>query len=306
MAYIADGPVGALRSLVQTYAQIPAAEQWVDFVARYTETVLNQQPLHLNAPPAAIATIQSTIGYTFSNAQVLIDALSQGTRACERLEFVGDAALDLVAAVHWVTEYPTTPVSKLAEIKSASVCNNFLAMVFIELGLHQWIQRGSQFHRSIAKVLPSHTAMLAATPTGDFWMEVDYAKGIADVMEAVLGAVYIDSEFDIRAVTAVFDNCVLPFIREYLPIDCVVFCQDKLAKICPHLSYTFAASSAQSGSSSTECTIALGGVVLERATSARNFLARRVACRRVIERLNQDPNAFAAVCGCFQKEVGSQ
>ncbi|KAK3818663.1 MAG: hypothetical protein J3Q66DRAFT_368738 [Benniella sp.] len=202
MAYIADGPVGALRSLVQTYTQIPAAEQWVDFVARYKETVLNQQALHLNAPSAAVATIQSTIGYTFSDEQVLVDALSKGTCACERLEFVGDAALDLVAAMHWVAEYPTTPASKLAQIKSASVCNNFLAMVFIELGLHQCIQRGSQFHNSIAKVLPSHTAMLAATPTGDFWMEVDYAKSIADVMEAVLGAVYIDSEFDIGAVPA--------------------------------------------------------------------------------------------------------
>jgi hypothetical protein len=87
MAYIADGPIGALRSLVQTYTQIPTAQSWVDFAAEYRRSILRQRP-RLTAP-TTVATVQSTLGYTFSNAQVLLDALHRGTSQCERLEYVG-------------------------------------------------------------------------------------------------------------------------------------------------------------------------------------------------------------------------
>ncbi|KAK3818367.1 MAG: hypothetical protein J3Q66DRAFT_399883 [Benniella sp.] len=215
MAYIADGPIGAFRSLVKTYSQVPTAQSWVDFAAEYRRSILRQRP-RLTASNT-VATVQSTLGYTFSNVQVLLDALNRGTPQCERLEFVGDAALDLVAAVYWSEEYPATPKETLSSVKSASVCNNFLAMVFMELGFHTLIQCSSDFSNNLAKTLLSHNAMLSVKRTGDFWMEVDYQKGIADVMEAVLGAVYIDSEFDIGAVAAVFNKCLLPFIQSAGP-----------------------------------------------------------------------------------------
>jgi len=128
----------------------------------------------------------------------------------------------------------------------------------MELGFHTLIQCSSDYRSNLAKTLLSHNAMLSVKQTGDFWMEVDYSKGIADVMEAVLGAVYIDSEFDIGAVAAVFNKCLLPFIQKYLPIDCVVFSPHKLTRRCEHLTFAYSAGPhAHDGSESRVCSVML-------------------------------------------------
>lgn len=81
--------------------------------------------------------IQRTIGYTFTNKQILIDALSLSTSEPERLEFVGDGALDFVSLSYWINKYPTAVRGKVAELMSVSICSQFLGMVYIDRGLHQ-------------------------------------------------------------------------------------------------------------------------------------------------------------------------
>lgn len=77
--------------------------------------------------------VQTMLGYDFRDVIILIDALSLKTLESERLEFVGDAALDLVAVSFWNTLNPAAGRRAISERKSASTCNQFLGMVYIEL-----------------------------------------------------------------------------------------------------------------------------------------------------------------------------
>ncbi|KAK3818365.1 MAG: hypothetical protein J3Q66DRAFT_429465 [Benniella sp.] len=237
MTYLADGLTGTFWSLVHSYPQFPMVQNWVDFKAEYRKGLMRQRSLSRMTPgtASAIFAIQNMIGYRFSDVRTLISALSLGTPECERLEFIGDAALDLVAAKYWIDEHPTAQRGRVAAIKSASVCNNFLGMVCIELGLHSLANSSSRkFHQGLAQVLTWHTAMLASNPTGDFWMELDYPKSLADLMEAIFGAVYVDAEFNLGFVASVFNKFLLPSIQRYLSIDTVVFSVRELRQHCPH------------------------------------------------------------------------
>ncbi|KAK3818391.1 MAG: hypothetical protein J3Q66DRAFT_439490 [Benniella sp.] len=303
MAYLADGPVGALRSLVRSHSQSPIVQNWVDFDAKFRRGLIKQHTVSCMTPSMAdnLATIQRAIGYTFSDVRVLFSAISIGTSEYERLEFLGDAVLDLIAATHWANEHPITSRCKMTSIKSASTCNNFLGMVCMELGLHQLINTGCPITcQNIARTVHWHTAMLASNPTGDFWMEVDYPKDLADVMEAILGAVYADAVFDLSPVTSVFNKCILPFLQRHLSIETVVFASDILRRRCNHLQYDYTPGLyAHDGTQMMECTVTLGGIVLLTAMGTTDQVAKRVACRLVLERLRSDPDAFAGVCPCF-------
>ncbi|KAK3818442.1 MAG: hypothetical protein J3Q66DRAFT_439531 [Benniella sp.] len=304
MTYLADGLAGAFRSLADSHPQFPMAWNRVSFEAKYRKGLIKQHALYPMTPSmaGAIAAIQIMIGYRFSDVRTLISALSLGTPECERLEFVGDAALDLVAAKHWIDEHPTTQRGKVAAIKSASVCNNFLGMVCIELGLLQLINSSCPafHHRGLSQALHWHTTMLALNQTGDFWMEVDYPKSLADSMEALFGAVYVDAAFNLGSVASVFDTLLLPSIQRLLSIDTVVFSVASLSRRCRHFRYAYTPGlRAQDGTPTTECTMTLNGVVLEKATRANRQLARRAVCRMVMVTLKSNPDALAGVCPCF-------
>jgi endoribonuclease Dicer len=174
-------------------------------------------------------------------------------------------------------------------------------MVCIELGLHSLANSSSrQFHQGLAQVLPWHTAMLASSPAGDFWMDLDYPKSLADLIEAIFGAVYVDAEFNLGFVASVFDTLLLPSIQRHLSIDTVVFSVRSLRQRCPHFQYAFAAGPCdQDGSLSAECTVTLNGIILEKATRAKKHLAHRAVCRMIMETLKSYPDALAGVCPCF-------
>ena len=308
MTYLADGLVdglaGTYRSLTDSYPQFPAVQNWVEFEAKYRKDLMMQRSLSCVTPGTtnAIAAIQNMIGYRFSDVRTLISALSLGTPECERLEFIGDAALDLVAAEHWIDEHPTAQRGRVTAIKSASVCNTFLGMVCIELGLHSLANSSSrQFHQGLAQVLPLHTAMLASNPKGDFWMELDYPKSLAELMEAIFGAVYVDAELNLCSFALAFKRCLLPLVQRHLSIDTVVFSLDRLLQRCTHLQFAFTAGPHVHGIPTTECTVTLGRSVLGRAIGARKQLAKRAVCRITMQRLESDPDAFAGIyiCPCF-------
>jgi dsRNA-specific ribonuclease len=298
MTLITGSFTDALHTLIQGCSyRFPRPENWVTFAD-------NRHSMFTTTPAtAAVNAIQHAIGYTFSDVQLLIDAMNLRSRACERLEFVGDGALELVSTSHWMKEHPVAHLGKIDQIKAASVCNNFLAMICIELHLHQWINSSPEFRSGLAQIMPSHRAMLASNQSGDFWMEVDYPKGLADVMEAIFGAVYLDSVFDVSAVVSVFDRCLLPAIQRYISIDTVVFAQCKLAQRCRHFQFTFTnGCHSQNGTASEECTVTLGGTTLEKATHTKKSLAKRAACRKTLERLDREPGLFARLCNCFHRE----
>jgi ribonuclease-3 len=98
-------------------------------------------------------------------------AETTGVESNERLEFLGDAVLGLVVTDHVFRTYPGLPEGQLAQVRAAVVNAGALAEVAEQLGLGRYLLLGKGEHASGGREKPSI---------------------LADAMEAVIGAVYLD------------------------------------------------------------------------------------------------------------------
>ncbi len=132
----------------------------------------------------ALAAFQRLVHFKFKNASLLNRALTH--RSCtnedphahgnnERLEFLGDAVLGLVTAARLFVALGDKSEGDLARIKSFVVSEDTLSDIAARLGLDALLLVGKGEERSGGR---NKKAILA------------------DALEAVLGAAYIDAGFD--------------------------------------------------------------------------------------------------------------
>ncbi|MBQ7097866.1 MAG: ribonuclease III [Clostridia bacterium] len=122
------------------------------------------------------------IGYEFKNKRLLDLALTHISLANDmkkdsnqRLEFLGDSVLSFVIASEIYRLHPECDEGDLTKIRAALVCEKSLAELAGELELGT----GIKFGRSEAKSDGVHKASI-----------------LADTFEAVLGAIYLDSDVE--------------------------------------------------------------------------------------------------------------
>ena len=106
-----------------------------------------------------IETLEMRIGYTFQNKNLLRQALTHSSFAneqkinkwddYERLEFLGDAVLELVSSDYLYRADPHMPEGKLTKLRSSMVCEPALAYCArdIELGNYIFLGRGEEERR---------------------------------------------------------------------------------------------------------------------------------------------------------------
>ena len=125
--------------------------------------------------------LQKTIGHQFKNADLLTEALTHPSLAHEkgnganhhnqRLEFLGDAVLQLVLTDHIYKLHPDLPEGKLTQLR-AHLANRhtlFRRALAIELGHHLLLGKGEEASGGRERL-----------------------SNLADAYEALLGAVYLD------------------------------------------------------------------------------------------------------------------
>lgn len=115
------------------------------------------------------------LSYTFKDTQFLSQALTHRSAAKqhnERLEFLGDAVLGLVIAQRMYEKFPNLPEGKLTRLRSNLVKGETLAAIGRELNLGEYLQLGPGEMKSGGRRRDSI---------------------LADAVEAILGAIYIDS-----------------------------------------------------------------------------------------------------------------
>jgi ribonuclease-3 len=132
----------------------------------------------LEFPKDALQTLQSNIHYEFKQVKLLIQALTHTSHANEhggvhneRLEFLGDAVLELTVSHELFRKFPDAQEGHLTRMRSALVSETALAQVARRIGLGGCLLLGkgeeAQGGREKNSVL-------------------------SDAVEAVLGAVYLD------------------------------------------------------------------------------------------------------------------
>jgi len=123
----------------------------------------------------ALAALQNRLGYSFADASLLQQALTHRSAARdnnERLEFLGDALVGLVAARAFYQCFPDEDEGVLSRLRASVVRRESLAAVARELGLSDCIILGESERKSGGK----HRDSI-----------------LADALEALAGAVWLDS-----------------------------------------------------------------------------------------------------------------
>lgn len=98
--------------------------------------------------------LEEALGHTFSDREVLAEALTHSSYAAEhpnvghneRFEFLGDAVLGLAVTEYLFAAYPDLPEGELAKIRAASVSGTELTAVArsLDLGAHLRIGKGEE------------------------------------------------------------------------------------------------------------------------------------------------------------------
>ncbi len=125
------------------------------------------------------------IGYTFKDPELLTLALSHrsvGPRNNERLEFLGDSLINCIIAGELYTRFPECSEGQLTRMRAYLVCSEMMAVIAKELNLGKH---------------------LVLSP-GEMRTGGHQRKSIlADTIEAVIGAIYLDTGSDFTALREV-------------------------------------------------------------------------------------------------------
>lgn len=132
----------------------------------------------------AMKTLESRIGYHFQNSELLEEAVTHPSLAYEvsrphfdnqRLEFLGDAVLQLILTEHLFQLFPTFGEGWLTKLRSRLVSRDALCTFARDLGLGPYLRLGKGEASSGGADRPSN---------------------LADAFEALIGAVYLDGGYE--------------------------------------------------------------------------------------------------------------
>jgi ribonuclease-3 len=137
------------------------------------------------------AELETRLGHTFRDAALCETAMThtswvneagQPQRSDnERLEFLGDAVLDLVVSDVLMRRFPDRREGDLSRARAALVSETALAQVALAIDLGHYILLGKGEERTGGRARPSI---------------------LANTLEALMGAIYVDAGFDVVAAVA--------------------------------------------------------------------------------------------------------
>ena len=146
-------------------------------------------------------TIEEVIGYEFKDKKLIENAMHhtsysnehKNMASNERLEFLGDAILELIASDYIYKTYPKMPEGEMTKTRAYAVCEDSLSIVANRFGFSDFLLVGKCENKVDGK----------------------YRNSIlADSVEATIGAIYLDAGLE-RAREFILPN-ILPQIEDYI------------------------------------------------------------------------------------------
>ncbi len=125
--------------------------------------------------------LQKRLQHEFSNPKLLVQALTHRSFSAEhneRIEFLGDSVLNLAVAGLLYERLSELPEGDLSRVRANLVKQDTLHQLAVTLGLPSMLRLGEGESKSGGQKRPSI---------------------LADALEAVIGAVYLDAGFDTAA-----------------------------------------------------------------------------------------------------------
>lgn len=140
---------------------------------------------------------EARLGYRFSNPALLREALthrSYGLPHNERFEFLGDSILNCVMSIALCARFPQLREGELSRVRASLVRQEALHRIACNIGLGEAMRLGEGELKSGGRKRPSI---------------------LADALEAVFAAVYLDSDFE--QVKGLINRLAEPLLTEVDP-----------------------------------------------------------------------------------------
>ena len=128
--------------------------------------------------------VQELIGYQFNNTNILKQALTHSSYSNEkqmnklynneRIEFLGDAVLELVSSEYIYERYPDKPEGELTKLRASLVCEKSLTYSANKFKIGDYLFLGKGEDSTGGRQRPSI---------------------LSDALEAIIGAIFLDGGF---------------------------------------------------------------------------------------------------------------
>ncbi|KAF2463456.1 dicer-like protein 2 [Lindgomyces ingoldianus] len=183
----------------------------------------------------SLSTLEKLIGYTFVKKMLLLEAMTHASytgqiASCsyERLEFLGDAVLDYIISKRLFAHKPELSHQTMHSIRASLVNAAFLAFRMFDTTVCEEMTNKQTFepetvHRALWQFLRHNNPQLLVSQAKaraqhqeareqveralrheskfpwHIFAQLDAPKSLSDIVESVIGAVYIDSKGDVEA-----------------------------------------------------------------------------------------------------------
>lgn len=167
--------------------------------------------------------LEERINYKFRNSLLLAEALTHSSLGHEtrkrhfdnqRLEFLGDAVLQLLITEHLFALFPEFTEGQLTKLRSRIVSREGLKVHAIQIGLGQYLMMGRGEESSGGR---------------------ERASILADAFESLLGAIYLDSSLEEvrRVILDIIKDDLAPMLEEPVEVNPKGQLQEILQAISP-------------------------------------------------------------------------
>lgn len=209
--------------------------------------------------------LERIIGYEFHKKELLTQALTHSSfsneqkinkyKNYERLEFLGDAVLELISSKFFFLKYSDMSEGQMTKMRSSMVCEQALAFCARDLQLGDFILLGKGEEATGGRSRDSI---------------------IADVMEALIGALYLDGGFDAA------ENFVLRFIlsdleSKQLFYDSKTLLQEKIQRASKVLHYELIDESGPDHDKIFTVAVDINGIIIGRGSGRTKKAAEQKA-----------------------------
>ncbi|KAI0751319.1 hypothetical protein C8Q80DRAFT_1098350 [Daedaleopsis nitida] len=321
-AFLSGGHEVALQAARCMQIPIPGIAQWADYTRLATEhAVPPQTGAILHPSPSTVAAVERIFGASFARPELLEQALVHTSKSggnqvtsYERLEFIGDAVLDFLVARYIWERYPFLSPGGLTLLKAAMVSNQTLAAFSVHLGLHHQLQvdakdltstieKYADFLEELRKKEYDFAAREQRLP-GQYWLDMpmEPPKCLSDVVESVLGALYISDNFFEVGVGQFFEGIFKPFLEAHIRLQTlstnpkVTLLEFLAAEGCQN--HTYMKEPNARSNMPVNMTVIIHGKVIAAATDSSPVIATRKVSLAALDALANDPELLARTCDC--------
>ncbi|KAG8381903.1 hypothetical protein BUALT_Bualt05G0021200 [Buddleja alternifolia] len=208
--YVGGGLKAALRVMKWLGVEVEVEHSLIDDAIKIAS-------LYSYAPKAEhIGAIESKIGYNFSIKGLLLEAIThatepeQGVGYCyQRLEFLGDAVLDILITWHLYENHKNVDPGELTDLRSASVNNDSFAVAAVRRNLHPHLQHGSLY---LENQISAFVKLVSGMSNTVLTPDTKGPKVLGDLVESIAGALLIDSKLNLEEVWKIFKPILSPIV----------------------------------------------------------------------------------------------